>query len=177
MSIKIGFSLLSIAAAMLSFTASVASAEPYNPSARSLNKMSRRGDPSVSMQSLAAVCPTIKKVTGSEFLWKSEISDHISSKDPRAVGPTFICNKVCPKTWPMNFYYSDGVQAGAVGYYGVYRATGKARAYCAVQGTRKCFITRIAANSKTDGRDGKLYLKLSDSTCYQVSPLGRTGRP
>jgi hypothetical protein len=175
MATKIGSVVLSLTAAFISMNASVTSAEPYNPSARSLNKMSRRGDPSVSMQSLAEVCPTVKKVTGREFLWKSEISDHISSKDPRAPGPTFICNKLCPKTWPMNFYYSDGVKAGSVGYYGVYRVTKRPRAYCAVGGARKCFADRIAANSKLAGRDGKLYLKLSDSTCYQVNPLGRTG--
>jgi hypothetical protein len=77
----------------------------------------------------------------------------------------------------MNFYYSDGVKAGAVGYYGTYRVTGKARAYCAAGGTPKCFVRQIATNSKKAGRDGKLYLKLSDSTCYQVNPIGRTGRP
>jgi hypothetical protein len=161
----------------LSFGASVSSAEPYNPSTRSLTKMSRRGDASVSMRSRAKVCPTVKKLTGSEFLWKSEISKHISSRDPRASGPTFICNRLCPKTWPMNFYYSDGVKAGAVGYYGIYRGTGKARAYCAAGGAPKCFVQKLSANSKRAGRDGKLYLKLSNSTCYQVNPVGRTGRP
>ena len=162
---------------LLAYLVATVSAEPHNPSLRALNKMARRGDPVLSSRSLSTVCPTVKQVTGSEFLWKSQISDHISSKDPRASGPTFICNKLCPSTWPMNFYYSDGEKAGAVGYYGVYRGTGKARAYCAVRGARKCFISRIAAHSKTAGRDGKLYLKLSDSTCYQVAPVGRTGRP
>jgi hypothetical protein len=166
---------LTLTAVAVSLAATVASAEAYNPSLRSLNKMSRRGDATVSMQSLESVCPIVKKVTGREFLWKSQISDHISNKDPRASGPTFICNKLCPKTWPMNFYYSDGVKAGAVGYYGVYRVTKKPRAYCAVKGARKCFVSRIAANSKLAGRDGKVYLKISDTTCYQVNPLGRSG--
>ncbi|MEN9846365.1 MAG: hypothetical protein RIS36_1512 [Pseudomonadota bacterium] len=166
---------LTVTTAALSLTAATLSAEPFNPSPRSLTKMSRRGDPTVSMQSLATVCPTVKKVTGREFLWKSQISDHISSQDPRSTGPTFICNKLCPKTWPMNFYYSDGMQAGAVGYYGVYRVTKRPRAYCAVKGARKCFVSRIATNSNLAGRDGKVYLKISDTTCYQVPPIGRTG--
>ena len=34
--------------------------------------------------SLATEYPTVKKVTGREFLWKSEISKHISTRDPRA---------------------------------------------------------------------------------------------
>jgi len=175
MATKMRSLFLTLTAAALSFSAATSSAEPYNPSARSLNKMSRRGDAAVSMQSLASVCPTVKRVTGREFLWKSQISDHISGQDPRSTGPTFICNKLCPKTWPMNFYYSDGVKAGAVGYYGVYRVTKKPRAYCAVRGARKCFVSRIAANSKLTGRDGKVYLKISDTTCYQVNPVGRTG--
>lgn len=149
--------------------------ETYNPSVRSLTKMARRGDPVISTQSLSSVCPTVKTVTGREFLWKSVISQHIPSADPRHSGPTFICNKVCPPRWPMNFYYSDGVKAAAVGYYGTFAATGKPRAYCAVRGARKCSIARIAASSRAAGRDGKLYLKTSDSACYQVNPLGRTG--
>jgi len=168
---------LALIAATLSLTGSVTSAEPYNPSVRSLNKMSRRGEPTVSIQSLAAVCPTVKQVTGNEFLWKSEISKHISTRDPRAAGPTFICNRLCPKKWPMNFYYSDGVKAGTVGYYGIYRGTGKSRAYCAAGGAPRCSIRQIATKSKRSGRDGTLYLKLSNSVCYQVNPVGRTGRP
>jgi hypothetical protein len=152
-----------------------ASGESFNPSVRSLTKMARRGDPEVSMQSLASVCPTVKTVTGREFLWKSEISNHIPSSDPRHSGPTFICNKVCPTKWPMNFYYADGVKAGAVGYYGRFAATNKSRAYCATKGAPRCSIRQIDARSRTAGRDGKLYLKVSDSTCYKVNPLGRTG--
>ena len=154
-----------------------ASAEPSNPSLRSLNKMARNGDPLVSMLALAEVCPTVKTVTGSEFLWKSEISNHISPTDRRAAGPTFICNKVCPKKWPLNVYYSDGVRAARLGYYGTYRVTGKARAYCATKGAPACSIKTISTDSKAAGRDGFVYLKTSDSTCYKVPPLGRTGRP
>jgi len=173
---KFALVLLALTVSTACLSLDEASAESYNPSVRALTKMSRRGDPAISMQSLASVCPTVKTVTGREFLWKSQISNHIPSADPRSSGPTFICNKVCPSSWPMNFYYSDGAKAGAVGYYGTYAATGKARAYCAVKGARKCSITRIAASSKAAGRDGKVYLKTSNSVCYQVNPLGRTGR-
>jgi|LauGreDrversion4_2_1035121.scaffolds.fasta_scaffold15846_2 hypothetical protein len=75
----------------------------------------------------------------------------------------------------MNFYYSDGTKAGAVGYYGTFAATGKARAYCSAKGARKCSIKRISASLNAAGRNGKVYLKTSDSVCYQVNPLGRTG--
>ena len=173
---KYALLLLALTVSTTCLSPGEASAESYNPSLRALTKMSRRGDPGVSMQSLASVCPTVKTVTGREFLWKSVISNHIPSNDPRHSGPTFICNKVCPPSWPMNFYYSDGTKAGAVGYYGTYAATGKARAYCAVKGARKCSIARIAATANAAGRDGKVYLKTSNSVCYQVNPLGRTGR-
>jgi len=154
-----------------------ASAEPHNPSVRSLNKMARRGDPLVSMLALAAVCPSVKTVTGSEFLWKSEISHHIYPTDKRAAGPAFICNKVCPKKWPLNIYYSDGTRAARLGYYGTYRTTGKPRAYCATKGAPACSIETISKDSKATGRDRCVYLKTSDNTCYQVKPVSRTGRP
>jgi len=171
------FFFLGLAALLLLVGSGSVSAEPSNPSLRSLNKMARKGDPLVSILALAEVCPTVKTVTGSEFLWKSEISDHISPSDRRAAGPTFICNKVCPKKWPMNVYYSDGVRAARLGYYSTYRVTGKARAYCATKGAPACSIKTIATDSKAAGRDGYVYLKTSDSTCYKVPPLGRTGRP
>ena len=168
---------IALTAACLTFGAVEGSCEPHNPSVRSLNKMARGGDPLVSMLALGDVCPTVKTVTGPEFLWKSEISKHIPSSDKRSTGPTFICNKVCPKKWPLNVYYSDGGQAAKLGYYGTYNATGKPRAYCGAGGTAQCFISRINTASKTSGRDGFVYLKTSDKTCYKVKPLGRTGRP
>lgn len=169
--------LIALTAVCLTFGAVEGFADPHNPSLRSLNKMARKGDPLVSILALSDVCPTVKNVTGREFLWKSQISAHIPSADRRASGPTFICNQVCPKKWPMNFYYSDGTLAAKVGYYGTYAATGKARAYCGTKGAPQCSIKKISTDSKASGRDGFVYLKTSDNACYKVRPLGRTGRP
>jgi hypothetical protein len=162
--------------ALCAFSTVEASAEPYNPSPRSLQKMARGADPLVSMFALGDVCPTVKNVTGREFLWKSQISNHIPSSDKRSTGPTFICGKICPTSFPLSFFYSDGSKAGEVGKYGIYNGNGQPRAYCGSGGTRTCSIKRIDANSKISGRDGFLYVKTSNDTCYRVRPLGRTGR-
>lgn len=169
---------LALALTVTLATASVTTgfAESTNPSLRALNNMSRKGAPNVSTMSLATVCPTVKNVTGNDFLWKSEISNHINPGDARASGPTFICGRICASKFPMNFYYSDGTLAGKVGYYGTYRANGRPRAYCAAGGAPKCSIADIAKKSKQSGRNGRLYLQLSRTTCYKVLPLGRTGR-
>lgn len=167
---------IALTAACLTFGAAEGLAEPHNPSVRSLNKMARNGDPLASMLALANVCPTVKTVTGSEFLWKSEISQHIPSSDRRSSGPTFICNRVCPTTWPLNVYYSDGTRAARLGYYGTYAKTGKARAYCAAGGAPVCSVQRIASDANAAGRDGFVYVQTSAGTCYRVRPLGRTGR-
>lgn len=147
-------------------------------STRSVQKMSRSGDGTAGVMGLGQVCKTVRQVTGREFLWKSEISHHISPGDPRATGPTFICNQICP-TFPMSFYYSDGDLAGAVGYYGRWNVSGKARAYCAAGGTRQCFISQINTNSRRRGRDGYVYLQTrkaaGNTVCYKVRPVGRTG--
>ena len=147
-------------------------------SSRSLQKMSRAGDPTASAQGFGQVCKTVNQVTGREFLWKSEISQHINPGDPRATGPTFICNQICPK-FPMSFYYSDGSLAGSVGYYGTWSVTGKARAYCAAGGAPQCFVSQISTNSRRSGRDGFVYLQTRSTSgntlCYKVRPVGRTG--
>ena len=147
-------------------------------STRSLQRMSRAGDPTAGVANLSNVCGTIRQVTGREFLWKSEISNHINPGDPRATGPTFICNQICPK-FPMAFYYSDGTLAGLVGYYGTWNVTGKARAYCAAGGAPQCFINQIYTTSRRGGRDGFVYLQTrktaGNTACYKVRPLGRTG--
>lgn len=147
---------------------------------RSLQKMSRAGDPTASIQGLSDVCGTIRQVTGREFLWKSTISDHINQGDPRASGPTFICNQICP-SFPMSFFYSDGTLAGLVGYYGKWNVSGKSRGYCAAGGAPRCFISQINTNSRRSGRDGYVYLQTNKRTgnkvCYKVRPLGRTGNP
>jgi hypothetical protein len=160
-------------------TSSAAIADDGNPNTRTLNKASRAKDPVASVMGLSDVCGTVKNVTGREFLWKSEISNHINPGDPRATGPTFICNQVCPKAWPIPFYYSDGVEAGTVGYYGRWNVTNKPRAYCAAGGAPQCFINTIARNSRSRGRNGSLYVRISGKgrtgVCYKVAPLGRTG--
>ncbi len=172
--------MCSIVALFLAASASGEAAAQEGLSTRSIQKMSRDGDPSASVQGLGNVCGTIRQVTGREFLWKSEISNHINPSDPRATGPTFICNQVCA-TFPMSFYYSDGSLAGVVGYYGKWNQTGKARAYCAAGGAPQCFISSINTNARRRGRDGFVYLQTNPRTgntvCYKVRPLGRTGNP
>ena len=162
---------------VITFAASSSQAQD-GLSTRSLQKLSRAGDPTASIQNFGTVCKTVREVTGREFLWKSEISNHINPGDPRATGPTFICNQLCP-LFPMSFYYSDGSLAGAVGYYGKWNVSGKSRAYCAAGGTPQCFINQINTTSRRGGRDGYVYLQTSRKTgatvCYKVRPLGRTG--
>jgi hypothetical protein len=144
-------------------------------SSRSLRKMAR-GAPRAQGGGLAGVCPTVKPVTGKEFLYKSEISHHISKGDARSSGPTLVCNRVCPK-FPAPLYYSDGTEAARLGYYGRWNVTGKARAYCAAGGAPACSNSALNRNARARGRDGKLYLKINGSTCYRVNPIGRTGSP
>lgn len=174
------FSVVTIAAGSLFLSATTASAE--NVSVRTLNKASRGDDPVASVMNLRKVCRTVKTVTGNEFLWKSEISNHITGGDLRRTGPTLVCNRICPASFPMPFYYSDGVQAGSVGYYGRFSGNGQPRAYCAAGGAPQCYISQIAKHSTTGGRDGFVYLRFSkngaaakDTVCYKVRPLGRTG--
>jgi hypothetical protein len=129
---------------------------------------------------LKDVCKTVRNVTGREFLYKSEISNHIPSSDRRATGPTFICNQVCPSSWPLSVFYSDGTLAARLGYYGTWNVTNKPRAYCAAGGTPQCYNSRISQNSRRSGRNGSLYVRTrsgSDSVCYKVRPIGRTGNP
>lgn len=135
---------------------------------------------SVAHADLAGVCKTVRNVSGREFLYKSEISNHIPNNDRRATGPTFICNQVCPSGWPMSVFYSDGTLAAKLGYYGRWNVTNKPRAYCAAGGTPQCFNSRISQNSRRNGRDGKLYVRTTsgaNSVCYKVNPVGRTGNP
>lgn len=130
---------------------------------------------------LARVCSTVLDVLENEFLWKSQISRHINSGDPRATGPTFICNTVCARRFPFSVYYSDGTLAATMGYYGIFSGNGRPRAYCAAGGAPQCFVEQIAAAASENGRDGNVYLQLSGkrkppkSFCYRVAPLGRTG--
>lgn len=136
---------------------------------------------------LYQVCSKVLKVTGPEFLYKSEISHHIPGADARASGPTFICNRLCPSSFPASIYYSDGTEAAKLGYYGTWSrshgGTGRPRAYCAAGGASACSNSTMALRSRQRGvngkrRDGKLYVSMGRGRpCYQVNPLGRTGRP
>jgi hypothetical protein len=129
---------------------------------------------------LQSECKTVRSVSGREFLYKSEISNHIPSNDRRASGPTFICNQVCPSSWPLSVFYSDGALAARLGYYGTWNVTNKPRAYCAAGGTAQCYNSRISRDSRRNGRNGKLYVRTtngSNSVCYTVNPVGRTGNP
>jgi hypothetical protein len=141
-------------------------------SERSLRKMSR--GTARAGGGLKAVCRNIRGVSN-EFLYKSQISNHISAGDPRASGPTLVCNRACP-SFPASVLYSDGSLATRVGYYGRWNVTGKARAYCGAGGVPVCSNATLARNSRARGRDGKLYVKIG-STCYRVNPVGRTGTP
>jgi hypothetical protein len=129
-------------------------------SERSLRKMSR--GTARAGGGLKAVCRNIRGVSN-EFLYKSQISNHISAGDPRA-------------SFPASVLYSDGSLATRVGYYGRWNVTGKARAYCGAGGVPVCSNATLARNSRARGRDGKLYVKIG-STCYRVNPVGRTGTP
>lgn len=167
---RILFTTVAIVSALTAVSASAQEGMP----ARSLRKMARglvgaNGG-------LAVACPTVKAVTGREFLYKSEISKHITNADPRSSGPTLICNRVCPK-FPAPIYYSDGVQAARLGAYGRWKVTGKLRAYCAAGGVPACSNATLSRNARARGRDGKLYLKVDSNTCYRVNPTGRTGSP
>jgi hypothetical protein len=162
---------------------SLAAAQSTGLSARSLRKMARGWNVARAGGNFKNVCASVRSVSGSEFLYKSDISHHISPGDARAAGPTLICNRVCPATFPANLYFSDGTLAAKLGYYGRWNLTGKPRAYCAAGGAPACSNSTIARNSRASGRDGNVYLQVSRSktgsgtVCYRVRPLGRTGSP
>jgi hypothetical protein len=129
------------------------------------------------------LCPTIKKKIGKAFLYKIEISDHINTSDPRASGPTLVCNRECPK-FPAPLLYSDGTEAARLGYYGTWNVTGRPRAYCAAGGQPACSNRVIQSGSRSRGlrgrkRNGYIYLRMGRSgICYRINPrLVRTGDP
>lgn len=148
--------------------------------ARAGRKLARRQTAATSA-AFRDVCASVRNVTGREFLYKSEISHHISNGDRRASGPTLICNRVCPPRFPANLYYSNGALAARLGYYGTWHVTGKARAYCAAGGAPACSNSTLTRRARK--LDGNLYLQTSRATngektvCYRVKPLGRTGNP
>lgn len=147
--------------------------------ARALRKLARQPKGDAKIVAFNDVCSTVRNVTGHEFLYKSEISQHISHGDRRSSGPTLICNRVCPSRFPAALYYSDGTQAARLGYYGRWNVSGKPRAYCAAGGAPACSNRTLSAGARQRGRDGFLYLQTSStrgrSVCYRVRPNGRTG--
>lgn len=123
------------------------------------------------------LCPTVRTEVGNAFLYKIEISNHINRGDPRASGPTLICNRECPSSFPASLYYSDGTLAAKLGYYGVWNVTRRPRAYCAAGGAPKCSNRDIQNGARARGRDGNVYLSMGRSrVCYRINPrVARTG--
>lgn len=126
------------------------------------------------------MCRTVKTEVGKAFLYKTQISNHINRFDPRAAGPTLICNRECP-SFPATLVYSDGAVATRLGYYGVWNVTRRPRAYCAAGGVPRCSNGDIAKGARARGtnaktRDGFVYLRMNGGVCYRVNPLvSRTG--
>lgn len=143
---------------------------------RTLRKLARAPKPTEALKAMKSVCKSVRDGGGRSFLYKSEISPHINPGDPRASGPTLVCNQVCSKSSRIPLYYSDGTLAAVMGYYGRWNVTGRPRYYCAAGGTPACSNRTLARDSRARGRDGKIYVKL-DSTCWRVNPIGRTGSP
>ena len=124
---------------------------------------------------LAAVCRTVSPISLGEMLVKSEISDHIHGGDPRATGYTVVCARLCPAGRNnVPFYYSDGAQAGSVGYYGTFSGNGRPRLYGAAGGAPQHFVSQIAPEAARRG-NGKLYLDMGNGSCKEFNPTGRNG--
>lgn len=125
---------------------------------------------------LAAVCNSTSTVGPGQMLIKSEISAHIHGGDPRATGYTVVCAAQCPAGRDyVPFYYSDGAEAGGVGYYGTFSGNGRPRLYGAASDAPQHFVSEIAPQASQRGRNGKLYLAMGNGSCKEFSPLGRNG--
>jgi hypothetical protein len=151
--------------------------------ARAARKAARSRTVAANIAAFKKVCATVNTVSSNEFLYKSDISHHISSGDARAQGPTLVCNRVCPQKFPAGLYYSNGALAAKLGYYGRWNVSGQPRAYCATGGAAPCSNTTLARTARARGNDGFLYLQTSAASqgaktvCYRVKALGRTGNP
>lgn len=151
--------------------------------ARSARKAARSKKAAKSAQAFSKVCSTVRNVSGREFLYKSEISHHISPGDVRSAGPTLICNRVCPQSWPAQLFSKSGTTLGKLGVYGRWNVTGKLRAYCGAGGAPACSNSTITRKVRARGEDGWVYLQTSrartgkKTVCYRVRPTGRTGNP
>lgn len=125
---------------------------------------------------LASVCTSTSAISPGQLLVKSEISNHIHGGDPRATGYTVVCAAQCPSARSyVPFYYSDGVEAGAVGYYGTFSGNGRPRLYGAASDAPQHFVSDIAPKASQDGRNGKLYLSMGNGSCKEFNPVGRNG--
>ena len=125
---------------------------------------------------LASVCTSTSAISPGQLLVKSEISNHIHGGDPRATGYTVVCAAQCPSARNyVPFYYSDGAEAGAVGYYGNFSGNGRPRLYGAAADAPQHFVSEIAPRASQNGRNGKLYLSMGNGACKEFNPVGRNG--
>lgn len=129
--------------------------------------------------SLRGVCSTISSIAAGEMLIKSEISKHIHGGDPRATGYTVVCARICPNSMSrVPFYYANGEEAGAVGYYSTFSGNGQPRLYGAAASADQHFAGQIAQRARGIG-SGKLYLKMNGGdgpgACKEFEPTGRNG--
>lgn len=125
---------------------------------------------------LADYCSSSEEI-GSNGLWKWKASDHINPADPRAKGPSLICNinnKRCVK-WPAKVFHCDGTQPprSLMRKYGTWNGNGADRGYT-YYGSSAQMKRQARAKSCTE-----LYIqteKTSPSHCYSVSiDLERNG--
>ncbi len=179
---KLGYSLLvfgalytapvalNVIAPNLAFAQDLQSLYPLGFSQRSIRKLERKASKKggkVNVTSLADVCPSVQPMSGA--LMKNAYPGHIQRTDPRASGFAFICGSSCPSKFPVSAYYSDGTLAFKLGYYGRWSGNGKPRAYCSV-GVPRCSVKKVVRDSKTSGRDGKVYLTWTSTSCRSATP-------
>lgn len=142
--------------------------------------------PVLAKADLKAVCQTIIQVNAHDLLYKSDPSNGIQTTDCRTKGYTLVCGKICPSRTKRRevtgFYYSDGIVAGQLGYYGTFAENNQPRAYGCVGGAAPHDATQIAIQANIKPRNGFLYLLMSDkrdgspgTLCAKVSSTGRTG--
>ena len=86
----------------------------------------------VRAKSLGEICSSAVEI-GSNGLFKWRASDHINPADPRAKGPSLICNSNNRKCvqWPAKMFNCDGseVQKGTLYRYGIWNVNGADRGY------------------------------------------------
>lgn len=126
---------------------------------------------------LSDVCKSVSPISA---LLKNAWPGHISRADPRSRGFALVCNRRdCPRKFPVTAYYSDGVQAFRLGYYGRWSGNGQPRAYCSAGGAGSCSATLVTKEAKKFDRDGKVYLVFdaAKKVCRTATPGKRNGSP